>query len=302
MKGSAGLYTDLLGKTRYKVNLHTHTTVSDGASAPEETLERYRAAGYDAVALTDHWKYIRGYRADGITVIGGAEYNTIGKDARGGVYHILGLGCQSIPSIEKGADQQEILNAIREAGGTAVLAHPAWSLNTAEDILRLEGVHATEIYNSVSGVHMSRRPDSSLIVDMLACRGRIYPLLASDDTHYYDSDACVSFIMAEAEENTEVAILKAVREGRFYASQGPEVHLWREGNELVVRTSPVCDIAIHSNLVIGWHTLEGEGLTEARFPIDPQECFARAEVRDAQGKRAWTNFLLIESGKDAKGI
>ena len=93
-----------------------------------------------------------------------------------------------------------------------------------------------------------------------------------------------------------------MREGRFYASQGPEVHLTREGDELVVRCSPVCDIAIHSNLVIGKHTLEGEGLTEARFPIDECEIFARAEVRDAQGKRAWTNILPIESGKGAKGI
>ena len=296
------MYRDLFGKTRYKVNLHTHTTLSDGKCTPEEVLARYRSAGYDAIALTDHWYYGKSCRAEGITVIGGAEYNVGTKDARGEVYHILGLGCSRDPMLCKGAELGDILERLGEVNATVVLAHPAWSMNTPQQILALKGIHATEIYNTVSGVHMSRRADSSLLVDMVATQGVYYPLLASDDAHYYDSDACVSFIMAEAKENTEEAILAAVREGRFYASQGPEVHLTREGDELVVRCSPVCDIAIHSNLVIGKHTLEGEGLTEARFPIDECEIFARAEVRDAQGKRAWTNILPIESGKGAKGI
>ena len=38
----------------YKVNLHCHTTVSDGHMTPAEVKAAYRAAGYDAVAFTDH--------------------------------------------------------------------------------------------------------------------------------------------------------------------------------------------------------------------------------------------------------
>ena len=37
-----------------KAQLHCHTTNSDGTFSPRELLERYRAAGYAFVVLTDH--------------------------------------------------------------------------------------------------------------------------------------------------------------------------------------------------------------------------------------------------------
>ena len=42
----------------YKVNLHSHTTLSDGSTTPEQTKEKYKSMGYDAVAFTEHkWNY-----------------------------------------------------------------------------------------------------------------------------------------------------------------------------------------------------------------------------------------------------
>ena len=38
----------------YKVNLHCHTTVSDGKQTPEEIKAHYQSLGYDAVCYTDH--------------------------------------------------------------------------------------------------------------------------------------------------------------------------------------------------------------------------------------------------------
>ncbi len=38
----------------YKANLHSHSTVSDGAWTPEEIKERYMSRGYSVVAYTDH--------------------------------------------------------------------------------------------------------------------------------------------------------------------------------------------------------------------------------------------------------
>lgn len=38
----------------YKVNMHAHTTVSDGAQTPEEVKAIFKSKGYSAVAFTDH--------------------------------------------------------------------------------------------------------------------------------------------------------------------------------------------------------------------------------------------------------
>ncbi len=286
---------DLFGRIRYKVNLHMHTTLSDGRKSPAEALQRYRDAGYDAVALTDHWFCGTGGEEDGITVLSGGEYNVGGSNGADGVYHILGIGTLRQPSVTKHQSAQEIIDRIHAAGGIAVLAHPAWSLNTPEMLMNLKGVDATEIYNSVSDVHESRRADSSLIVDMLACRGQYLPLLATDDVHYYDgSDDCVSWIMVEAEDNTRDALLRAIRRQKFYATQGPEVHLYKEGKAYRVKCSPVSEIVFFSNLVWCPRVFVGEGMTEAYYEPKEGETFLRVQVKDQNGKRAWTNILPLE--------
>lgn len=87
---------------------------------------------------------------------------------------------------EKTARRQEVIDAINDCGGMAVLAHPYWSLNTKEDVEALHGFSLLEIYNSVSDVHQSVRPYSGYLVDVLANDGYVLPLIATDDTHYYD--------------------------------------------------------------------------------------------------------------------
>ncbi len=293
-KGGNRMQLDLFGKKRYKVNLHMHTTLSDGCLTPAEAVQRYRNAGYDAVALTDHWFFGHGEESADFTVLSGAEYNVGGGDSLAGVYHIVGIGMKREPAVKKEMSAQEVINAIKEVGGLVVLAHPAWSLNSPEQILPLLRVDATEIYNTISGVHMSRRADSSLIVDLLATRGRVYHLLAADDAHHYDNDACVSWVMVEAEDNAPEFLLPAIRKGRFYATQGPEIHLLREGDEFVVRCSPCSEIVFFSNAVWSRRVFEGTGLVEARYRPGPNERFLRAEVKDAAGLRAWSNIIPLK--------
>lgn len=288
------MYKDIFGKNRIKVNLHTHTTESDGERTPDEVAQIYRDHGYDAIAITDHWNYGEEHICDnGLLVLSGVEYNIYNVSSKDGLFHIVGVGMEHEPEIDKSASAQDAINAIRAAGGLAVIAHPAWSLNTPAHIMALEGGEATEIYNSISGVHMSRRPDSSLIVDMLGAIGRFYPLLATDDAHHYDNDHCYSWIMAEAEECSREAILSAVREQRFYATQGPEIHMWREGDEFVVRCSPCKEIVFFSDMVWTPRVFVGEGITEARYTPRSAETFIRAEVMDENGKRAWTNCVVL---------
>ena len=288
------MYIDLKGKTRQKVALHQHTTLSDGGLSPEEVLSTYKQMGYDAVALTDHWRFGAAGSYDGVTVISGGEYNIGGHAGEKGVYHIVGLFMDSDPELSKQDDAQFIIDRVHAVGGLAVLAHPAWSLNTPEMILALRDVDATEIYNGVSERGESFRPDSSLIVDMIASRGVDYPLLATDDAHYYNGiDNGLGYVMVEAEGNSADEIRRAIVEKRFYATQGPEIHFYRDGDKFCVDCSPVSHIYFASNQVWCRRATHGEGLTHAEYKLDHEDVFLRAFVVDADGKYAWSNIIKI---------
>ena len=103
---------DMFGVSRLKVNLHMHTTLSDGSKTPEEAAEIYKKAGYDVVAITDHWIHRDSGEIGGLRILSGAEYNIGGGDASTGVYHILGIGCSKKPNLTQEAGPQKIIDEV----------------------------------------------------------------------------------------------------------------------------------------------------------------------------------------------
>jgi predicted metal-dependent phosphoesterase TrpH len=82
-----------------QVDLHLHTTASDGKYSPAELVRLARSAGLRYIAITDH-DSIDGIREaqeearklPGMLVIGGVEINT---DTPGGEIHVLGYRIES---------------------------------------------------------------------------------------------------------------------------------------------------------------------------------------------------------------
>lgn len=289
------MYTDKKGNTWYKLGLHTHTTRSDGRVDPEKAAEIYKNAGYDAIALTDHWTYGEAGTLAGLKILSGCEYNLGGGTTDVCVMHIVGVGMTADPGIEKEtATPKTVVEAIERAGGLAILAHPAWSLNTLEQIEGLSFA-ATEIYNTVSEVGQSDRAYSGYFVDVLANAGRFLPLLAVDDTHYYDgNDETKAFIMARLSALTEQEIKRAVREGDFYASQGPELYTRMENGTLVIDCSPCSKIVVFSNLAwVSDRVERGESLVHKEYVPRPDEKYVRVEVTDKTGRMAWSNLIVL---------
>lgn len=301
------MYTDRNGTSYLKINLHTHTTLTDGHKTPEEVAAIYRAAGYDAIAITDHWVYTPTGELSGLAIISGCEYNINGPEAPGGaeeVYHIVALGCTREPALSRAmaedhtpgirARARAVIKAIHEAEGLAILAHPAWSLNTPEQMLSIGEYDGTEIYNSVSDWGMSDRPYSGLLIDEAASAGLRVPLLATDDAHYYDGDACRGFIMMETDAYAQNGFRAALLEERFYASMGPEITRFERVSDTEVRLacSPVSKIAFLSNGVwTAGRMVRGQGITEAAYIIKPHETFLRVEITDAEGRAAYSRIL-----------
>lgn len=299
------MFVDLLGKTRIKLGLHLHTNVSDGERSPEEAARIYAEAGYDAIALTDHWSFGEERELGGIKILSGCEYDVGGCDGASGVYHIVGVGMTSDPEIPSDwknmiktseAKAAEIMRRIKLHNGYAFIAHPAWSLNTPEKLVSIGEFEGIEIYNSVSEWGMSDRAHAGSEIDGIATLGKIVPLLATDDTHYYDGDECRAAVMLEATDMDMASIVRALRAGRFYSTQGPEIHLEQitQGKVRVI-CSPASKVVFFSNLVwTSGRVVKGENIVEAEYTLKEGERYIRAEVTDAEGKMAWSNIISFE--------
>ena len=289
------MYKDMFGNVRYKVALHLHTTVSDGKVTPEECARIYKEAGFDVIALTDHWKYSAEQEKCGLKVLSGCEYNIGASDTSCEVLHIVGVGMDEDPALVRGeSTSQEVIDAIRKCGGMAIFAHPAWSLNTTGQAKALDGFGALEIYNTVSDVCQSNRPYSGYIVDLLANEGITYPLIATDDAHYYaGEDETKSFIMVKADSLEKEDILRAIKNCDFYATQGPELHVRREGDTMIADCSECVTLAFMSNSAWQPDRMQRGTVTHAEYKIKPHDKWVRVEVKDKDGRYAWSNIITV---------
>lgn len=280
----------------FKGNLHLHTTHSDGAKTPLEAVQAYESAGYDFLAITDHRKVtiLDGYQGR-MLLLPGIELD---RELPGGeVVHLLGIGMDQPLSYQAAGTAQGDVEAIRAAGGLCYLAHPHWSMNQVETVLALSGIAGAEIYNAVSvPPYNADRADSTHLLDLLAQKGSMLPTLANDDSHYYGLEFARGFNLVYANSLTKDDVLLALKNGQFYASQGPQFRFVSiQGDQVVVECDPVSRILFHSNLA--WNDKRctaGEGITKGTYRIARErgEMFIRVILIDGKGRRAWLNPFL----------
>ncbi len=282
----------------FKGNIHTHSNRSDGALAPEEVCRRYRDAGYDFLALTDHFlpQYnfpivdTAPFRTENFTTILGAEVHAP-QTALGEIWHILAVGLPAdfplTPAHETGA---ALAQRCIDAGAFVAIPHPGWYALTAEDAATLPNAHAVEIYNHTSHVRADRG-DGAYLVDQMLASGRRISLCATDDAHFHCDDAFGGFVMVKAMSNAPDALLEALKAGAFYSSQGPIIEQVTMTEETVEIVCSPCQAI----MALGRGSLaeqqNGKGLTKAILPLGRlrRGGFVRIAIADAAGRRAWTN-------------
>ena len=279
----------------YKGNTHAHSTQSDGRLSPEEVFETYHSAGYDFLALTDHWHVASEQDYKGMLVVPGVEYDF---DFNTQLLHLVCLFQKAgdARGISRGMSHQAVIEHVNKVGGVSIAAHPAWSLNTPEFLASLDGVEISEVYNTMSDEPFNGpRGNSESLLDVAAANGKYFRLVAADDSHRYQGEQCVSYIMVQAPELSVPAILEGLRAGRFYATQGPAFHnITIENGMITVETSPVSRISFCSNLYwVDDRCRSGRGLTREIYRIRPNERFIRIQVTDEDGKKAWSNIFPL---------
>jgi histidinol phosphatase-like PHP family hydrolase len=286
----------------WRGNLHAHSNCSDGAFSPAETARIYRDAGYDFVAVTDHFRPqydypitdTRDLRSDGFTTLIGAELHAPSTEA-GQEWHIIAAGLPlDFPPPSATETGPELARRARATGAFIGMAHPSASLLTAVDAESLDAAHSVEVYNALAD--RENRGDSWHLTDILLNRGHRLTTYAADDAHLQPQDPppCAAWIQVRSESLDPDALLAALIAGHFYSSTGPELYdVQVEGDAITVHCSPATKILLSGGHP-GAEVRQGTDLTECTLPL---ALFAgthcRLSIEDATGARAWTNPLHL---------
>ena len=314
----------------YKANLHCHTTFSDGDMTPQDVKDDYTAQGYSVVAFTDHDVLIPHpeLNDDHFLALNGFEmeayynekYDPNKKCAHfcfvalepdnlkmpfhyRGEYpdlhdHLLNYD-RSQPDVSREYDPaciNEMIRKGREGGFFVTYNHPAWSKESYREVSQYEGMNAMEIFNY--GTWVAGYPEySPQLFDALLLDGRKVYVVAADDNHHRGRDTCGGWTMIKAEALDYRKITKALEDGNFYASWGPEIReLWFEDGKLHVVCSDAVRVTcnFHYRRCLAQCAPEGGVINEAVFDIDPTYGYVRVTVTDAQGRCADTNAYSID--------
>jgi hypothetical protein len=288
--------------------LHAHTTNSDGEMSPDMLVRHYEWAGFDVLAITDHWVRTVEHSTRKLLVIPSTELNAScgapEEDA-----HVLALGVQAdpVPPENGFAPLPDVVAWIAANGGVPYLAHPYWSGLRTELWEACEGLYGIEVWNAGCELEVGRG-DSSLHWDEALERGASLYGLATDDSHHPGYDSGFAWTMVRAAEKTQDAVLDALRTGRFYGSSGPEIHhVMEDDDSVVVRCSPAQSVTLFGSRYRGARANAGRlgypngsqilerdagGLiTACRLEKPVLAPYGRLEVADPAGRRAWTNPL-----------
>jgi hypothetical protein len=271
-------------------------------------VRHYAWAGFDVLAITDHWIRTEGPGIDDLVVLPGAELDAR-IDGQERDAHVLALGIDASPLEPDGEfpTLEETVAWVSANGGLAYLAHPYWSGLRASDFERCSGLVGLEVYNAGCeleiGRGLSARPWDECLEE-----GRPLYGIATDDSHHPGFDSSLAWVWARCRERSTVAVLDSLRTGSFYSSSGPVVHEVTVLQDAVeVRCSPARRITLVSDRKRGASVNAGRlgychrgrvlasddrgDVIAARLTRPAFTSYGRIEVRDAAGGVAWTNPL-----------
>ncbi len=136
--------------------LHVHTTLSDGTAEYDELARLANDVGVDVLLITDHNVYAgerEGWYGNTLLLVGEELHEPAAKRAQN---HLLALGAGEELNVLV-SDPQRLIDAVRQRGGLAFLAHPvehsgAFSQEPEINWVSWEvrGFHGLELWNYMS--------------------------------------------------------------------------------------------------------------------------------------------------------
>lgn len=206
-----------------RVELHCHTTESDGHDSPSAMISSYKAAGFGAVGISDHNRLTFPWAnwgvdssATGMVAIPNSEVS------RRDCHIIAPFGSKAVNGSSYQSTQDALTTLVAE-GAFPIVAHPSldmmgYSLTSLDGLSGFQGI---EIYNALADKGISQfnfRLWDHLLTNSkrnIQQQNHIWGI-SSDDAHSR-SAIKKGWILVYAQSNTLKAIQASVQAGSFVA-------------------------------------------------------------------------------------
>jgi hypothetical protein len=201
------------------------------------------------------------------------------------------------------------VDQIRAQGAVPQINHPNGEFSVLfEHLEDLDGPYLMEIHGAASLGGVSDTGEIALPVetlwDQLLTSGKSVWGVASDDAHQYRtdgsgvSDAGKGWIMIQSVDLTREAVMAALRDGRFYASDGVTIRTYEVTDEAIDIQIDVPRVRNTEKLVADRFRTEFIGPGGAvlatvhgahpRYERKGYEPYVRAVITNSHGRKAWT--------------
>lgn len=196
----------------------------------------------------------------------------------------------------------KIMRIGREKGFFVTYNHPTWSLENYRDYIGYHGMHAMEVFNGSSNQTGFNDRNDHAYDDILRGGERIY-CIGADDNHNHANPASRRFdsgwawTVIKADSLDYRAVTRALVDGNFYASEGPEITaLWYENGWVHVECSDADYITLTTDIRHTYPVFaeEDEHLNSADLFVDESCKWFRITVSDKRGRKACTNAYYLE--------
>ena len=299
----------------YKVNLNCRTNISDGQFMPEEIKELYKSQGYSAVAFSDKDRMLAHTELtdENFVALTAFEFTITEECGNETSLNAIALNpdLKELPCITKENGEpfdlkapmnndeiRELIKAYKEHGFFIVCNHPRKSQAKCGKGTPYEEVDAIEIINYSSLCEGINEYNENFYEDVLKSGVRPFCIAADGNKNdfpfgYRNCDSCGAYVMIQAEELSYEAIADALKNGRFYSTEGPQIYdMWYRSEVLYIRCSPVDKIIFESGTRREIHFAENGKLLNGQgiyFWVMPEHSYARVTIIDEKGKKAFSN-------------
>ena len=195
----------------------------------------------------------------------------------------------------------DMLTRGRERGFFVTYNHPTWSLESYPEYMGYKNMNAIEMFNG-SCLSMGYNDYNPRVYDDILRGGQRVYCIGADDNHNKsphpsrNSDSAVAFTMIKAPRLEYRTITKALEDGHFYASEGPEIYeLTYEDGRVHIKCSEAdrifCSYGVRRAAIA--YADEGGSITEADFSVAEDCIYFRITVVDKAGRHACTNAYFV---------